>query len=143
MKLELFRIDGIRVSEKSTMGELWVDGRGECYTLEDKRREPGEPKIPGKTAIPEGEYKIILDFSNRFQRIMPHILNVPNFEGIRIHAGNTEADTAGCILVGLNRAPDWVGQNRIAFNRLMAKLQDATQRHEGITIKVVYNPVFT
>ena len=139
MKLELFRI---RFSDTTTQGELWVDGRVECWTLEDKRRSPGEPKVPGKTAIPEGEYKVILDHSQRFKMVMPHILDIPNFSGIRIHPGNTEKDTEGCILVGLNRSPDYVGHSRMAFNRLMGKMEDAVSVGDEITLRIVYNPLF-
>ena len=84
-----------------TIGKLFVDGIFYCYTLEDKVRDI---KIPNETAIPCGTYQVIIDFSNRFQKDMPHILNVPNYEGIRIHSGNTDKDTDGCILVGL----DWI-----------------------------------
>lgn len=139
MKLELFRI---KFSDRTTQGELWVDGKTECWTLEDKRRDPWEPKIPGETAIPEGEYKVVLDHSYRFNRTMPHILDVPEFEGIRIHPGNTEYDTNGCILVGLSRSPDRVWDSKLAFNRLMAKLEDATSKGEEVTLRIVYNPLF-
>ena len=140
MKLELFRI---RFSDRTTQGELWVDGKTECWTLEDKRREPGEPKVYGETAIPEGEYEIELAHSERFNRVMPYILDVPNFTGIMFHPGNTEWDTAGCILVGLSRSPDRVWDSRLAFNRLLAKLEDATRKGEDITLRIVYNPLFT
>ena len=139
MKLELFRI---RFSDTTTQGELWVNGKTECWTLEDKRREPGEPKIDGKTAIPEGMYQLILDHSERFNRTMPHILDVPKFNGIRIHPGNSEWDTNGCILVGLSRSPDRIWDSRLAFNRLMTKLEDAVKKSEEITLRIVYNPLF-
>jgi hypothetical protein len=84
----------------STAGTLIVDGVVECFTLADVVREmPGKPvstwKLAGKTAIPTGAYQVIIDFSNRFQRPMPHVLNVPGFDGVRIHSGNTAADTEG------------------------------------------------
>lgn len=130
MKLILRRI---WFTEKSTIGRLYIDDKFECYTLEDVVREDGI-KVPGETAIPYGEYKVIIDFSNRFQRLMPHVLDVPLFEGIRIHAGNTDKDTEGCPLVGEIRGEDFVGQSRIAFNRLFIKMQSAES--EGITITI-------
>ena len=81
----------------STIGEMWIDGKYFCDTLEDKVRDKKIAKI---TAIPKGTYDTILDFSNRFQKIMPHILNVPNYDGIRIHNGSTAENTDGCILLG-------------------------------------------
>jgi len=101
------------------LGELYLDGGFECFTLEDVERLE---KVAGKTAIPRGTYKMIIDYSNRFKRLMPHILDVPGFEGIRIHPGNTEADTEGCILVGKERLSAMIGHSREAFNELMLKI---------------------
>jgi hypothetical protein len=80
-----------------TIGKMYIDGIDTCYTLEDVVREE---KIYGETAIPTGTYKVIINFSNRFQQLMPLLLDVPEFEGVRIHPGNTDKDTHGCILVG-------------------------------------------
>ena len=110
-------------SSKSTIGKMYIDGVFECFTLEDVVRNG--PKVPGATAIPAGSYNVIVDFSNRFQKDMPHILDVPGFEGIRIHSGNTDADTEGCILLGRNRAEDYVGESRLAFASFFPKLQAA------------------
>jgi hypothetical protein len=108
----------------SSIGELYVDGVFECYTLEDTVQEEGI-KIDGDTAIPVGTYRVIIDFSNRFQKPLPHILNVPGFEGIRIHCGNTAADTEGCILLGQEKGANTVLFSRPAFNAFFAKLQTA------------------
>lgn len=84
-----------------TIGKLYIDGAYFCDTLEDTVRT-GE-KIAGKTAIPAGTYKVKMTWSPRFKRYLPEILNVPNFTGVRIHAGNSALDTAGCVLLGLNK----------------------------------------
>jgi len=86
-------------NEKCTIGELLINGAHFAYTLEDVVREDGV-KVKGKTAIPEGVYDVILSQSFRFKRVLPELLDVPYFTKIRIHGGNTEADTEGCILVG-------------------------------------------
>jgi len=99
-------------TENSTIGELFVDGKFECYTLEDKEREI---KIKGETAIPKGTYNVTITQSNRFKRLLPLLANVPNFEGVRIHSGNSNHDTEGCILVGTTRAKDFIGNSRVAF----------------------------
>ncbi len=108
----------------STAGELFVDGKFECYTLEDVIRDT---KIAGKTAINQGKYKVIIDMSNRFKRLLPLLLDVKDFAGVRIHPGNTSEDTEGCILVGnvLISTPNGctVGSSRIAFDKLFAKMQ--------------------
>lgn len=110
-------------TDKSTIGELLIDDKFECYTLEDKVRANGE-KIEGKTAIPYGTYQVIIDFSNRFQKDMPHVLNVPGFEGIRIHSGNTDADTEGCLLLGQSKGVDIIYNSKAAFASFFPKLQD-------------------
>lgn len=119
-------------SPRSTVGQLYVDGIHECYTLEDVDRGLASTtaldaiariKVPGQTAVPHGHYRVALDMSPRFQAVLPHVLDVPGFTGIRIHAGNTEADTDGCILVGMLREPERVVASRVALDNLMAKLR--------------------
>lgn len=90
-------------------------------------------KVYGQTAIPAGTYQVVLNQSPRFKRVLPLLLNVPGFEGIRIHPGNKAEDTDGCILVGDAPAPDWLGQSKVAFDRLFAKLRLTT---EPITIEI-------
>lgn len=137
MRLELYRR---KLTEKTTQGTLFSDEKFVCWTLEDKWRDLStEPKVPKQTCIPEGHYQLVLDMSIRFGRIMPHILDVPNFTGIRIHPGNTEADTEGCILVGLSRSLDYVGMSRMAFNRLMLLLEEP-QKTQEITLDVKLEP---
>lgn len=83
-----------------TIGRLYIDEKFFCHTLEDPVREE---KIAGKTAIPEGIYNVVVNHSPKFKRDLPLLLDVPYFEGIRIHRGNTAKDTSGCILVGENK----------------------------------------
>jgi len=118
----------------STIGELWVDGVFQCYTLEDRYREG--PKVSGSTCIPYGSYKVIIDRSKRFKRLMPLLLAVPGFSGIRIHNGNTDKDTEGCILVGNTKKPDFVGESRAAFGILFLLLSTAFQAGLGINLKI-------
>lgn len=105
-----------------TLGKLFVDEKFDCYTVEDVVRPNGE-KIHGKTAIPEGRYKVIVSRSPRFDRDLPLLENVPNFEGVRIHPGNTAADTEGCIIPGRVRTARGVAESRAAFDKLFAALQ--------------------
>lgn len=108
-----------------TIGKLYVDDVYFCFTLEDKVRPDGE-KIDGQTAIPYGTYTVTIDMSTRFGRLMPHVLNVPGFDGIRIHTGNTDADTEGCILLGTTWAgKDFVGNSKFAFDPFFEKLKAA------------------
>lgn len=134
MELTLNRIF---LGSSATIGELLVNDKHLCDTLEDRVRPEGE-KVYGKTAIPEGTYEVKLTHSPRFKKILPEVLNVPNFSGIRIHTGNSSKDTEGCILVGTwdGEKEDWVGNSRIAFDELMTLLEEATNNKEKVTITV-------
>ena len=121
MKIEVKRL---YKTENSTIGELTVDGKFECYTLEDKERDV---KIKGETAISKGTYKVIINQSNRFKKLLPLLLNVPNFEGVRIHPGNSNHDTEGCILVGQSISKDYISKSRKAFEKLFKKMQLAKE----------------
>jgi hypothetical protein len=122
-------------TDTATTGRLSIGMDFECYTLEDVVRDI---KIKGETAIPYGTYEVIINWSNRFQRPMPLLLNVPGFEGIRIHAGNTAADTEGCILVGQSRGVDYVKDSRKAFAELFVKLVKAMES-DKIFIEVTHS----
>lgn len=89
-------------NNESTRGIYIQDGVYRYATLEDVVRKKGSAKVQDQTAIPAGRYQVIVNMSNRFKREMCQILNVPGFEGIRIHGGNSAADTSGCILVAHN-----------------------------------------
>lgn len=134
MELTLNRIF---LGSSATIGELLINDKHLCDTLEDRVRPEGE-KVYGKTAIPEGTYEVKLTHSPRFKKILPEILNVPNFNGIRIHTGNSSKDTEGCILVGTwdGEKEDWVGSSKIAFDELMTLLEEATNNKEKVTITV-------
>jgi len=114
-------------SLKSTIGELYIDNRFECFTLEDRIRAL---KVPGTTAIPVGNYEVVVTWSNRFKRPLPLLMNVPNYEGVRIHTGNTDENTEGCLLVGKTKRPDFVGNSKLAFDALFPKIQEAAQREK-------------
>jgi hypothetical protein len=124
----------------STISDVFVNGMLQCLFLEDKVREvPGVPveqwKVPKLTAIPYGRYKVTYTFSKRFQKVMPEIKNVPGFSGIRIHNGNTAANTDGCPLAGVSELKNFVTHSRIAFAALDHKMKEAFDRGEEIWIE--------
>lgn len=118
----------------STIGELSVDGKFECFVLEDPVRPE---KIKGETAIPAGTYGIIVTQSPRFKRLLPLLEDVPNYEGVRIHTGNTAANTEGCLLPGKTKSTDFVGRSRDAFNSLFPKINSAAKKGEKVSIEIV------
>lgn len=124
-----------------TVGKLYIDGEYFCDTLEDKDRgltddmtvsEISKIKIKKETAIPTGTYKITITYSNRFKKNMPLINDVKGFEGIRIHSGNTDKDTEGCILVGFNKVKGNVINSRDTYNKLFSILS----KSNNITITI-------
>ena len=120
----LIEVKRFEFKDTYTIGKMYIDGIYECYTLEDVVRNG--TKVIGKTAIPTGEYKVIIDASVRFKQDMPHILNVPNFTGVRIHSGNTSAHTEGCILVGTTwSGKDFIGNSKAAYKKFFEKLKKA------------------
>lgn len=139
MELTLVRFE---FTDKSTIGKLAVSGVFECYTLEDTCREPvpgmweKEMKIPGLTAIPYGKYRVVISLSNRFKKLLPEVLGVPNYEGVRIHTGNKPADTEGCILPGVTHDRDWVGNSSAAFGSLFRKIDTALFKGEKVFLEV-------
>ena len=109
-----------------------------CDTLEPTWRdyEHGAYKVKGCSAIPEGRYAVVISWSPKFKQWLPILLGVPNFDGIRIHAGNTAADTEGCILVGKNREVGQVLDSRIWLHRLKQKIVEAKGRGEPVWITI-------
>ena len=151
MKLKLLRL---RKGAPSTPGALFVNGLFECYTLEDMVRDDPNPETPQneakvmkETAIPAGTYKVIINESPKFKRMMMRLLEVPGFDGILIHGGNTVEDSAGCILVGngigknvvMSRAIDAIlaGTSTPALNSLQAKVHAALVDGEEVMIQIV------
>lgn len=142
MKLKVIRNE---FTNESTIGELWVDGKFFCFTLEDKDRdllqtqpltEIAQRKLFGRTAIPYGTYGVAMTYSGRFKRYMPQILDVPGFSGIRIHTGNSAASTDGCLLVGETKDVDFIGSSRVAYNHLLERIK-AIEQSEKISIEIV------
>lgn len=120
----------------STIGVVSVNGVKAGFSLEDTKREDGV-KVDGKTAIPAGEYDVIIDYSTRFKKLMPHIINVPGFVGVRIHKGNTEFDTEGCILVGMNKGVDEIYNCQGIFDYIFTSIQYALDHKEPCTIWII------
>lgn len=127
MELKLKRI---AYRDKYTIGRLFINNVYFCDTLEDV---PRETKITNETCIPTGKYKVIISWSNRFKRQMPLIVDVPGFDGIRIHSGNTDKDTSGCPLVGKNTVVGKLTDSKTTFESLF-KILEATK--EDITIEI-------
>lgn len=134
------KLERIWCGPEATVGTLYIDGVQFCYTLEDCVRENGKSvnswKIAGKTAIPTGAYNVIVTPSQRFKRDLPLLENVPGFSGIRIHPGNTAADTEGCILVGKGHSTRTVTDSRAAFNDLFDKIKAALTKKDVVTMEV-------
>ena len=119
--------------EERTLGKLYINKEFFCSTIEDKYRDLSkEKKVYGETCIPFGTYKVIINMSPKYGRLMPRLLDVPHFDGILIHSGNTEQDSAGCIIVG-KRSGQKVINSRDTFNRLFARLE----KYSNIKIEIV------
>ncbi len=129
----------------TTIGTLSIDGVFECYTLEDKDRglantmnlaDIAKIKVPTLTAIPTGRYEVAINYSDRFKRQMPILLNVPGYVGVRIHWGNYAKDTDGCILLGKTKSTDFIGNSVEEFNLFYTKLSEALKTQKVfITIR--------
>lgn len=137
MELKLTRVF---MFDDRTVGNLYVDETLFCSTLEDKERlfwslpnflgKLIGTKVYSQTAIPRGRYQVVMSYSNRFKKRLPLLINVPQFEGILIHSGNTTEDTAGCILVGKidSKKRNIVGGTSTpAITKLIALIEKATK----------------
>lgn len=129
-------------TDKATEGKLFVNGTFECYTLEDTDRklEEGNKKVYGETAIPRESYSLTISYSPRFKKPLVEVLDVDGFTGVRIHPGNKAEDTEGCILVGSDNVrvdDNWIGNSRVAYEKLHQKIKEALDREEIITLEIV------
>ena len=152
MELKLRRI---ALKDSYTIGKLYIDGIYECDTLEDKVRDYNkdgdlsdynEAKVASQTAIPYGRYEVSMSvMSPKYSRrssylwcggYLPRLLNVPHFDGILIHSGNTANDSAGCILVGENKVKGQIVNSMETLKRLYPKLKSASETGEEIWITI-------
>jgi hypothetical protein len=124
-----------------TFGVLYIDGVKTCHTLEDTVREiQGKPvsrwKIKGVTAIPSGAYKVTLENSPRFGPDTISVHGVEGFSFIRIHAGNSEADTEGCILLGMDVRTAGIANSRQAVTLVKSKIMQAIKNGESVSLTI-------
>lgn len=122
-----------------TLGALFYDGARYGYTCEDRDRkledEPGA-KVKGQTAIPRGLYKMLPRYSVRFKKVLPLLIDVPGFEGVRIHGGNTAEDTEGCPLLGEERTENGVRNCASLVSKLTDTLLAAEKAGNDVWIEV-------
>ena len=123
-------------AEDYTLGEVRIGGTRFCYSVEDKVRETNETKVFGKTAIPYGTYEVQMTMSNRFKVLMPLLVGVPGFEGVRIHSGNTSADTEGCLILGYQRTANGVAESRLACAEMYNQIEYAIKLGQKVTIEI-------
>ena len=142
MNLTLKRLN---LTPNYTEGELYVNGVYFCKTLEDTNRDlnkngqfdNNEKKVYGETCIPYGKYKVILSYSPKFKRELPEILEVPDFQGIRIHRGNKIADTLGCILCGEKVKNGYLSNSTPYEIKLVELFKQAKSRNEESFIEII------
>lgn len=142
MNLTLKRLN---LTPNYTEGELYVNGVYFCKTLEDTNRDlnkngqfdNNEKKVYGETCIPYGKYKVILSYSPKFKRELPEILEVPNFQGIRIHRGNKILDTLGCILCGEKVKNGYLSNSTPYEIKLVELFKQAKSRNEESFIEII------
>lgn len=124
----------------NTISKLYINDVYFCDVLEDVDRglyftQPIEEiekiKVYGQTAIPKGVYEVVITYSEKFKTYLPLLLNVPGYKGIRIHPGNTEVDTLGCLLPGISNGSKVV-QSRVTFNKLFSILKKAEKKEKII-----------
>ena len=139
MKLTLRRI---AFRDTYTIGKLYIDGTYFCDTVEDKDRglddsmtveEILKRKVYGETAIPYGTYEVQITYSPKYKKMMPLLLNVKGYSGIRIHSGNTAKDSLGCLIVGRNTKVGMVTESRVTYNKLFSIIKEAKELSIKIT----------
>jgi hypothetical protein len=138
MTIKLIRTN---LTERFTDGELYIDGKFFCYTVEDKVRAKRGMwskllKVYAQTAIPYGRYPVLVTWSNRFKRPLTGIFNVPDFEGIRMHNGSTERSSAGCVIVSYKRLNSGMLLNEVKAMNDLCDIVAAKQKTEKIWIEI-------
>ena len=134
----------------STLSSVVVDGKVHQFILEDRDRGLKSEmdlefikneKVYGKTAIPTGRYQVDITYSNRFKRLLPILIGVPGYAGIRIHPGNRHVNTDGCLLPGkvywMEDKEYAVGSSRTASEDLQFKITNALERGEQVWIEIL------
>lgn len=120
-----------------TIGSMYINGVYFCDTLEDKVRDLSkEKKVMHETAIPYGVYDVIINMSPKFKRELPRLLNVPHFEGILIHRGNTAKDSSGCILLGENKVKGKVVNSTQYEVEIVKRCKETISRGEKVIIRI-------
>ena len=144
MKIEVKRY---LLEKDFTVGNLYIDGKRICETMEDRDRnltdtkteeENMKMKMYGKTAIPIGTYKLTIDYSNKYNKMLPHILDVKAFDGIRIHSLNFASESLGCIGPGIFNGVNAVTYSRATMSKIQPMIQAAIDNGEKVTIDVFY-----
>lgn len=134
------RTPSVAGRERYTLGKMYRNGLKFCETCEDEDRtletKPND-KVKGKTAIPRGRYKLIASFSHRFKKVLPEVLNVPGFTGVRIHGGNRAEDSEGCILAGRVRTQEGIANCKDTVGAIISLIEDAEDRGEESYLEVV------
>lgn len=139
------RVKRIARKDGYTIGRMSLNNEYFCDTLEDTDRglnsamsvdEILSKKRKGITAIPIGEYDVILTFSPKFKRVLPLLLNVPGYQYIRVHHGNLPSSTDGCLLVGENKVKGQIINSRATLERLMSVLLECEKKKEKVTITI-------
>lgn len=132
----------------STIGDLTLGGVHVCHVLEDCDRgldwtmpsaDIESLKVFGRTAIPAGSYVVRVTWSPRFRQMMPILVGVPGYEGVRIHPGNTDADTEGCLLPGVVAGADRVERSRDAYQHVLGLLLGAAAKGDVVTLTINRN----
>ena len=136
--------------DKYTISDFYIDGAKVCNICEDPVRilidknkdgdfnDAGEGKIYGDTAIPAGKYEVVITYSNRFKKYLPLLLNVPGYEGIRIHGGSSAIDTHGCLLPGINDIQGRVSNSTKYFTLIFDKISNAINvKKEKVYINII------
>lgn len=135
MRLKVVRDDE---TPSRSLGKIYADDQyiGETCEDADRHLEDGGEKVYGKTAIPRGLYKVVLSHSAHFGKMLPEVLDVPGYSGVRIHGGNTASDTLGCILVGRVRMADGIANCAATVQRIIDMIDNAEENGEVVTLEV-------